>query len=81
MAVDEFGGPLTGLVLAEVELGPDETRLGPPPLSVADVTDDDRFSGGTLSGTTETELGLLLAEIGVRPPAPDRPGRRRSSMP
>ena len=81
MAVDEFQGPLAGLVLAEVELGPDERRLGHPPLSVADVTDDDRFSGGTLSETTETELGLLLAEVGVRRPAPDRPRRRPSSTP
>jgi CYTH domain-containing protein len=76
LAVDEFGGPLTGLVLAEVELGPDERRLGPPPLSVADVTDDDRFSGGNLSGTTKTELGHLLAEVGVRRPTPASPGRR-----
>lgn len=47
--VDEFAGPLTGLVLAEVELGPGEPPTTPPPLAVAEVTDDDRFSGGTLA--------------------------------
>jgi CYTH domain-containing protein len=68
MAVDEFRGHLAGLVLAEVELGPDERPVGPPPLSVAEVTHDDRFSGGTLSGTTTVELGRLLAAVGVARP-------------
>ena len=47
--VDDFAGPLAGLVLAEVELDPGEPPMPPPPLAVADVTDDDRFSGGALA--------------------------------
>ncbi len=67
MAVDEFGGELTGLVLAEVELHPDEARWPNPICVVADVTDDDRFCGGALSATKATELRDLLAEHGVTP--------------
>jgi adenylate cyclase len=50
-AIDEFHGELEGLVLAEVELHPDESTVAPPPLAVQDVTHDDRFSGGTLART------------------------------
>lgn len=49
MAADDFHGPLSGLVLAEVELSLDDERLPMPPGGIADVTDDDRFSGGTLA--------------------------------
>jgi CYTH domain-containing protein len=48
-AVDEFGGPLEGLVLAETELDPADPRLAAPDFAVADVTDDDRYSGGGLA--------------------------------
>ena len=34
-----------------------------PPLALADVTDDDRFCGGTLAATTATELTMLLAAL------------------
>jgi CYTH domain-containing protein len=67
MAVDEFHGPLAGLVLAEMELEPGTARLTGPPEVVADVTDDDRFSGGRLSQTTTDVLMVLLAEHGVDP--------------
>ena len=60
MVVDEFGGPLTGLVLAEVELEPDEARRSWPSFTLADVTDEDRFSGGALSRTTAAQLDQLL---------------------
>lgn len=53
-AVDEFHGPLTGLLLAEIELDDLNTALpvqdspfGP------EVTHDDRFSGGYLATATE----------------------------
>jgi CYTH domain-containing protein len=49
MAADDFHGPLAGLVLAEVELRLDDERLPLPPGGIADVTDDDRFSGGALA--------------------------------
>ena len=45
ISVDQFGGSLNGLVLAERELSPEETVSHRPPLAVADVTEDDRFSG------------------------------------
>jgi hypothetical protein len=72
VAVDEFGGELLGLFLAEVELGPvelgpDEPAVDAPPLAVADVTDDDRFSGGRLATTSAPELTTLLAGHGVGP--------------
>ena len=49
LSVDVFHGHLEGLVLAETELGPDEAPLGLPDGAIADVTQDDRFSGGALS--------------------------------
>jgi CYTH domain-containing protein len=65
LTVDVFGGDLTGLILAEVELQPGERRLNGPPLMVADVTDDGRFSGGSLAVTTATDVRDLLAVFGV----------------
>lgn len=52
LAIDEFHGQLSGLVLAETELGPDDQLLGLPGFAVRDVTDDDRFSGGALAAAT-----------------------------
>jgi CYTH domain-containing protein len=46
-AIDEFA--TLGLILAEVELDADEDRLPVPPFADADVTDDDRYSGGSLA--------------------------------
>jgi len=63
IAVDEFSGPLSGLVLAEVELGPDEPRLGPPPRAVGDVTGEDRFSSGALAGLDARGTADLLAYV------------------
>jgi CYTH domain-containing protein len=67
MAVDEFHGLLDGLVLAEVELGLDDERLAGPPASIADVTDDDRFSGGALACLGEQEAKDLIDQIGIVP--------------
>jgi CYTH domain-containing protein len=55
------------MILAEIELSPDEPRLRRPPLAVGDVTDDDRFSGGRLATTTSGELQSLLALIAAEP--------------
>ena len=67
VAVDVFAGPLAGLVLAEVDLG--ETGLllaqGPPMAWLAEVTDDERFTGGHLARTSATSLSALLREFGV----------------
>lgn len=62
IAVDELHGELDGLVLAEVELAIEEPRLPvPPPLALADVTADERFSGGQLATTDRVALQRLLA--------------------
>jgi CYTH domain-containing protein len=63
LVVDVFEGRLAGLVLAETELGPDEPRVDPPPLVMADVTNDDRFSGGTLAATTSAQLTALVTTL------------------
>lgn len=62
VAVDVFAGRLRGLVLAEVDLG-DRGVLPAPPLLrwVAEVTDDDRFTGGALAGTDQAGLSELLS--------------------
>jgi hypothetical protein len=63
LAVDQFQGHLTGLVLAELELEAGEGRYSDPPLAVAEVTEDDRFSGGSLSRTSDEGLRTLLKEL------------------
>jgi CYTH domain-containing protein len=64
IAVDVFEGRLLGLVLAETELNDGEPRRSAPSFAAADVTDDDRFSGGALAHATETEVEELMREIG-----------------
>jgi CYTH domain-containing protein len=63
LAVDEFQGHLAGLILAEVELSPDEAKITPPPCAVADVTEDDRFTGGTLAHMNSREARSLLGHV------------------
>jgi CYTH domain-containing protein/predicted enzyme related to lactoylglutathione lyase len=63
LAVDVFQDRLRGLVLAEVELSADEARLPSPASAVADVTDDDRFSGGNLAEADSEEVERLLAFV------------------
>jgi hypothetical protein len=63
VVVDEFHGHLTGLVLAETELGADDGPLAEVPgVDTIDVTDDDRFSGGALARLpVDRVAGLLRA--------------------
>lgn len=63
ISVDQFGGSLNGLVLAERELSPEETVSHRPPLTVADVTEDDRFSGGRLALMNPSEAQHLLESV------------------
>ena len=67
LGVDVFGGPLTGLVLAEAEFDTDgECRtFEPPHFVIAEVTIDPRFTGGRLAVTSTEELGELLASFGL----------------
>jgi CYTH domain-containing protein len=66
-AVDVFGPPRRGLVLAEVELRSDaDLAACPAPAgSVAEVTADDRFTGGRLAATPRAELLGWLAGFGL----------------
>jgi len=72
LSVDQFGGSLNGLVLAEVELESDRT-LYPPPLAVADVTEDDRFSGGHLAFLNPAEAKELLSTAATMTDSPADP--------
>jgi CYTH domain-containing protein len=60
-AVDELHGPLQGLILAEVELGPDDALWPLPPFACREVTHDDRFSGAALAQLTHEQIPALLA--------------------
>jgi hypothetical protein len=62
-SVDEFGERLRGLVMAEIELPVDGVRPKTPPLTVAEVTRDDRFSGGRLASLTPPEAENFLKAI------------------
>ncbi len=59
-AVDEFKGRHAGLVLAEVELGEDEPRVRGPECAVADVTNDNEYSGGWLATASPDDLRRVL---------------------
>ena len=65
MGVDQFQGPLEGLVIAEVDFGPDSdpSSLTMPSFALAEVTDDERFTGGRLAVTTRLQLQTLLDEF------------------
>jgi CYTH domain-containing protein len=67
LGVDIFDPPLDGLVVAEAEFADDDeaVRFRPPPESIAEVTDDPRFTGGRLALTKRHELLVWLAEYGV----------------
>jgi adenylate cyclase len=60
-AIDEFKGRHAGLVLAEVELDADEPRVSGPSCAVADVTDDNEYSGGWLATASGDELLRVIA--------------------
>jgi CYTH domain-containing protein len=75
VSVDDFHGPLAGLVLAELPVGEEGWRPGAglpdtaPPETVVEVTDDPRFTGGELARTGSADLRRLLAGF---PGLPDR---------
>lgn len=67
LGVDVFEDPLAGLVLTEAEFDDDESMVAyvPPAQVVAEVTHDQRLTGGRLAVTTRRELVTVLAEYGV----------------
>lgn len=69
LGIDIFDPPLHGLVLAEAEFTTDEeARSFLPPLgTVAEVTEDTRFTGGTLVRSHRNDLLTWLAEYGIDP--------------
>ncbi len=68
MGIDQFQGHLEGLVLAEVDFGPngDTSSITMPSFALAEVTDDERFTGGRLALTTHPQAQTLLAEFNVK---------------
>jgi CYTH domain-containing protein len=66
--VDVFEGELQGLLLAEAEFNSEAeaSALALPSFIIAEVSDDHRFTGGSLVTASREELGKLLAELGVR---------------
>jgi len=69
LSIELFDPPLHGLVLADAEFTTDEAASSflPPPLAVAEVTDDARFTGGNLVRTRRHDLLSWLAEYGIEP--------------
>ncbi len=62
--IDVFQGALTGLVLAEVELGAADESLPPPPRAVhllREVTEDGRFVNQVLAGLAPPAAAALVA--------------------
>jgi CYTH domain-containing protein len=63
IAVDSFEGALAGLILAEVELADTDTPFEPPSWGLAEVSTDERFTGGRLAASTRGELREALADV------------------
>ncbi len=68
MAIDQFQGTLQGLVIAEIDFGPhgDPSSLPMSSFALAEVTDDERFTGGRLALTTRQQVKTLLDEFNVK---------------
>jgi CYTH domain-containing protein len=67
LGIDVFEPPLHGLIMADVEFSTDSEAESfvPPPAAVAEVTDDSRFTGGSLVGARRHDLLAWLAEYGI----------------
>jgi CYTH domain-containing protein len=68
LVIDVFDPPLHGLVLAEAEFTTDEAAQSflLPRAAIAEVTDDVRFTGGSLVQTRRHDLLAWLAEYGIK---------------
>lgn len=67
LGIDVFDPPLHGLVLAEAEFTTDEAAqiFQPPPQSIAEVTNDTRFTGGRLAHASRSDLVDWLTDYGI----------------
>lgn len=66
--IDLFEGALSGLVLAEAEFdsAAEASALALPSFILREVSDDSRFTGGSLVAVSRQELESWLAEYGVK---------------
>jgi CYTH domain-containing protein len=66
-SVDMFLGNLFGLVLAEVSFDSDDEleNFSPPPFALAEVTNNEVFSGGRLSQLSFADLQDELIRMGI----------------
>jgi CYTH domain-containing protein len=73
LSIDIFDPPLHGLIMADVEFSTDKEAQAflPPSVLVAEVTDDLRFTGGSLVRARRDDLLAWLAEYGIEPQQPD----------
>jgi CYTH domain-containing protein len=72
LSIDVFDAPLDGLILAEAEFASDDAALifRPPNYSIAEVTNDSRFTGGRLAQAQRRDLLDWLTGYGINPDAP-----------
>lgn len=77
-SVDMFLGDLFGLVLAEVSFDTDEEldNYPKPPFAIADVTNNELFTGGKLCGSTFADIreAIMTGEssgLALQPSSPD----------
>ena len=59
-AIDEFKGRHSSLVLAEIELGEDEPRTKGPEFAIAEVTNEEAYTGGWLATASAAELSRVI---------------------
>lgn len=66
-SIDMFLGDLLGLVLAEVSFDTDEEmdRFSPPPFALAEVTNNETFTGGHLCQITFDEIRQEVKRMGL----------------
>jgi CYTH domain-containing protein len=69
LSIDIFDPPLHGLVMADIEFSTDQAARSfrQPTIAIAEVTDDTRFTGGSLVGARREDLLAWLAEYGLEP--------------
>ena len=69
LGIDVFEPPLHGLIMADIEFSTDKEAEAflPPPAVIAEVTDDPRFTGGSLVRARRHDLLAWLAEYGIEP--------------
>lgn len=67
LGIDVFAPPQHGLVLAEAEFDTDNAMLAfrPPSYVTAEVTKDQRFTGGHLATASREQLTSWLADYGI----------------